>query len=531
MTRPPGRRENSRGIRATPSARYPTAKFSLAFRPLLAVASGVILALSFPYPGWGFLGAVALVSLVWSLRGLGWWRRGSLGFLCGVVFYSFLVYWLVYVHPAAAPLLCLWLSLWLALFGILCGPLRSPTALVLWMPIAWVCVEYLRSIGPLGFAWGLLGHTQWRNLPLIQIASVTGVYGISFLLAMASGGLAAFSLWFRHRDGRRVPILVLPFVLIALVWIGGSVSLDSRDEEASDSIRIALLQVCFSQQEKWDEEEMERVKDRTYRMTGQAAGRGVDLIVWPETALPVTLNEWHAVEEELIGELNESDVPILVGTLLEHGTDVRTDTRNAVMLFRPGMSSWAEAQRYEKMHLVPWGEYVPLAWLLPFVDRMVTEEGGGGLSPGEAFTVFELDGARLATPICFESAVANLVRGFVLRGAGLLINVTNDAWFRESSAQDQHLIQSVFRAVENRRAMARAANTGRTCWIAPTGEVMDRLPLYDAGILVADVPLRSDSTFYTRHGDVFARLVLVAAAALMVYALLRKRRLRGKTAE
>jgi apolipoprotein N-acyltransferase len=501
------------------------------YRPAFALLAGVMLALAFPHPGWGPLGAVALVPLVWSLRGAGWWHRALLGLLCGAVFYSYLVYWLVYVHSAAAPLVCLWLSLWLAAFGILCGPLRSSGAMVLWMPTAWVCVEYLRSIGPLSFAWGLLGHTQWQNLPLIQAASLTGVYGVSFLLAMTSGAMAAFPVWFRGRKPVDGFLLVFPFVLLLGVWTAGIRAAQTRETGDGSTLRLALIQTCLTQHEKWDEKEFDRVKARTYRLSHEAAGGDVDLIVWPETALPLAINEWPEVEEELIGEVRAMGKPVLVGSLIEHGEEAGSDLRNAVFLYRSDTSSWEKAQRYEKMHLVPWGEYVPLKNLFPFVDRMVSEEGGGGLSPGKVPTVFRLNDASFGAPVCFESAVPGLVGRFVAGGAGLLINVTNDAWFRESSAQEQHAIQSVFRAVENRRAVARAANTGLTCWISPTGEIKDQLPLYEPGFLLVEVRLCSGTTFYTRHGDLFARVILVVAAAFGLYYLLRERKRRGGPAK
>jgi apolipoprotein N-acyltransferase len=265
-------------------------------------------------------------------------------------------------------------------------------------------------------------------------------------------------------------------------------------------------------------------------MSAEAAEEGVDLIVWPETALPVAINRWPALEMELALRIKDWDTPVLVGTMMSYGGQEVPDVRNAVILYRPGTASWRDAPRYEKVHLVPWGEYVPFRSIMPFVDRLVTQEGGGGLTPGGGPAVIPLDGTGIGVPICFESAVADLVRQFPEAGADLLINITNDAWFRESSAQDQHAIQSVFRAVENGRSVARAANTGRTCWISPTGEIVERIPLYEQGILVADVPVRSDETFYTRFGDLFGRLTVVVFAVFLVFGRLRAKREQGRAA-
>jgi len=444
--------------------------------------------------------------------------------LGGLVFAGILIHWLTHVHPAAPYLLSLWFGLWFLAFGLLCGPLRTVPAMVLWFPVAWTAVEYLRSIGPFGFAWGLLGHTQWENPGLIQLASVTGVYGVSFLLAMTAGAVAAFPVWFRGRSPRRFVLLVLPFVLLAVAWSWGGRRARALAEEETPSMRLALLQVCFSQTEKWDEAEFERVKARTYAMSAEAAAEGVDLIVWPETALPMALNKWPEQEAELIAKVEEWGRPVLVGTLIEHGSRDAPDLRNAVILYRPGTVSWEEAARYEKIHLVPWGEYVPFKEILPFVDRLVTEEGGGGLKPGDGPNVIPVDGVDVGVPICFESAVPDLVRRFVLRGAGLLINVTNDAWFQRSGAQDQHMIQSVFRAVENGRDVARAANTGRTCWISAMGKVEDMIPLYQQGMLIAGVSIRSRATFYTRYGDVFGRVIVGIAAVVVAAGFVRRRR-------
>jgi apolipoprotein N-acyltransferase len=450
--------------------------------------------------------------------------------LSGLVFSGILIHWLIYVHPAAPFLLSLWFALWFGVFGILCGTLESTPAMIFRMPVAWTAVEYLRSIGPFGFAWGLLGHTQYETLGLIQIASVTGVYGLSFVLATLNGMLAAIPGELRARSRRHVPILLLPLLLLAVVWLwGGAVSRVKRGP-GDPTIRLALLQVCFSQMDKWDDAMFERVKARTYAMSAEAAEGGVDLIVWPETALPVAINRWPTLEMELAGRIREWDTPVLVGTMMDHGGRDEADIRNTVILYRPGTASWRDAARYEKVHLVPWGEYVPFRSIMPFVDRLVTQEGGGGLTPGEGAVVIPLDGVRIGVPICFESAVADLVRQFPAAGANLLINVTNDAWFRESSAQDQHAIQSVFRAVENGRAVARAANTGRTCWISPAGEIVDKIPLYEQGMLVADVPLRSVLTFYTRFGDLFGRLIVIALAAALIVGKVRRNREEGKAA-
>ena len=482
----------------------------LEVRLLGAVLSGVLLRLSFPDPGWGFLAGIALVPLFLSLRGKTWKSRLLLGFVFGAVFFGLLLSWLRFVHPAAVFLACLVLAFYSGLWAVAVGRLRSVLRMVVWIPVCWTAVEYSRSIGPIGFGWGLLGYTQWENLPLIQMCSVLGVYGPSLLIASVNGAVASLPMALAKRSPRHWLLVAVPFLILAVAWLWGVSSLRRDFREERDTVRLGLVQTCFGQQDKWSANRQEDLLAGTFRLTHQAAQRGVDLVVWPETALPLVLDEFPAVERQLIHTVERLGVPILAGALVKDSKAAPESpkTFNAAILYLPGADPARARPEYDKIHLVPWGEYVPLERFFPFAGRLVSQEGGGGIDPGDRLTVFRLDGATFSVPICFESTVPDLVRKFALAGAGFLVNITNDAWFRKSSAQDLHMIQSVFRAVENRRWVVRAANTGRTCVIDPRGRVVSRLALYAPGVLVAEVEPLGITTWYTRLGDWPARLVL-----------------------
>ncbi len=489
-----------------------------------AAIAGLLMAVSFPPFGWGFLGVPALVILFLSIRSKSAIVRFLLGGVYGVLFGGVLLYWLYYVHPAAAILMALHFGLAHALMAWLVGDLSTIPRTVIRVPIVWTAVEYLRSIGPYGFCWGLVGHTAWEAAPVLQISEFSGGYGVSVLLVSVAASLSAVPLISRSRR-RDLVWIGLPILLLSAMAVWGAFRITRFSDDGERAIRLALVQPNLAGNDKWEGEPIDILRS-TLAVTRPALEMKPDLVVWPETAVPTTLSKGDP-EARLIREtIDSSGMAFLIGCIRETSKPVKHPGRNTVVLWPPGAEDPAKLAYYEKMHLVPWGEYVPWEDYFPYIGRMVTEAGGGVISAGEKRTIIDYEGIRFAVPICFESTVPDLVRKFVRDGAEFVINVSNEAWFLESGAQDQHRISSVFRAVENRRTVARATNTGRTCVILANGLVASEIDLYKQGVLMAKVPIRSPLTFYSRHGDVFARADLALAFVMIVAGWVRSRRRR-----
>jgi apolipoprotein N-acyltransferase len=366
----------------------------------------------------------------------------------------------------------------------------------------WVSLELLRTYLFTGFPWNLLGYSQWRNVPLIQLAAITGVYGVSFVVVAVNAAL--WRALERGHDWRRgAGALGAAALIVALALASGW--LPPRDG-ASPSVQIALVQGSIDQGVKWQPAYQDATLEVYRDLTLEAAGRGARLVVWPETAMPFFLQEdpRRLQVERLARE---------TGTYLLVGAPDRSSRRprNSALLIGPDGRFLG---RYDKRHLVPFGEYVPLKPLLGFIDVL----GGGAIgdfAPGRETTVLATPAGRLAVVICYEAIFPAEVREFFLAGADVLVNITNDAWFGRSAAPVQHLAMAAFRAVENRAYLVRAANSGISAIVAPDGRIEQASGLFRREVLSGLVAPRAEASLYTRHGDLFAwASVAVVLAAL-----------------
>jgi apolipoprotein N-acyltransferase len=488
----------------------------------LAAASGVLLALSFPKFGHGLVAWVALVPLLVALPGTTPSVGARLGYLTGAVSALGLLYWtaLVVVQHGNLPLpvgivvmvlLCLAFALFPLLFGLLVSLwLRSfgPLALLA-APLAWVSTELLRAHTFFEFPWCLLGYSQHANPAAIQIAAWTAVYGVSAVLVLASS-LLAYAVVVPTQARRAfvgLGLLVAGVHGMGLLVLRGPLATTGR-------VRVGLVQGGIVQEEKWKPELAGQNIGRHLELTQRAASRGARLVVWPESAVPFYYDHTPALAEELRETVRRGPI------YLFFGNDDREPAREGgdrVFVGAKMLSPSGElVLRYHKMQLVPFGEYVPLQALLTLGGRVSAKlvEQVADFTPGHEAVVGQVDGHPIGGFICYESVFPHLVRRFTVRGAELLVNMTNDAWYGRTSAPYQHLAMSAFRAVENRRTLVRAANTGITAIIDPWGRVRERTALFDRTVLVGDVDLVSVRTFYSRHGDVFAGAALGATAAL-----------------
>ncbi|RPJ71831.1 MAG: apolipoprotein N-acyltransferase [Acidobacteria bacterium] len=455
-----------------------------------------------------------------SLRALG------LGFSTGLVYFVGTVYWTSSVMsqfgdlPAAVAvllmlLLAAYLALYPAVFALLVHRVTSRfgAAGLLVAPAAWVTTELGRTYLFTGFPWVLLGYSQVTVLPIAQLASLFGVYGISLLLASVNAALAYAALP-RHGGARWRPLAAVLIVVVATAVWGGLRLRDSRLTREGTPFPVALVQGNIAQEQKWDPSRAPMILRRYLDMSRNAAAGGAKLIIWPESSLPFYLQE-DAVGGAAVRRLAfESRAHLLVGSdQIERTTPPRYF--NSAFLITPDGTIDAV---YRKMHLVPFGEYVPLKPLLFFAGPLV--EAVADFSAGDAPVMMPVGGHNVTTAICYEVVYPDLARHAVAMGSHLLTTITNDAWYGRSSAPWQHFEQASMRAVEQGRYLARSANTGVSGIVDPYGRVLARSSIFEQTTLLGEIRFLEGRTVYARIGDVLA----YGCAMLTLAALLLARR-------
>lgn len=376
---------------------------------------------------------------------------------------------------------------------------------------AWVAIEMIRSRFLTGFPWDTIGSSQWQLTPLIQIASVTGVYGVSFLVVWTSLSLfSAVRCIIRHPTKRYswMGELILPFAVVTGLFVNGMTQL--RQNPATDNVlRVTSIQPAVPQTMIWDSSASSNRFTQLMTLTEQALTNKTDLLLWPEAALPELTDEMFETITNLVRRhslwmiFNTDDVVERSNPTKEK----RYDVFNSAVLLTP---SGRFAASYHKRQLVIFGEYIPLVDSLPFIKWFTPITGS--YKSGERITPFLLDRVTVAPLICFEDTFPHHVRDQVNDMTDLLVNLTNDGWFGEKASQWQHLSSAAFRAVENDIPLIRSCNTGVTCWVDSHGRLRDVLrdragSEYTAGFATWEIPTsRNDSrtqTFYNKHGDRF----------------------------
>ena len=501
-----------------------------------------MLALSFPRFGHPAFAWLALVPLLVGLLlnrasrarpGRGSLRALGLGFAAGLVYFVGTVYWTSSVmrqfgdlHIVLAALLMLLLAAYMALypavFALLVYRVTSGdgAAGLAVAPLAWVTTELGRAYLFTGFPWVLLGYSQATVLPVAQVASLFGVYGLSLLVAGVNAALA-FAVLPRHGRGlaRWWPLAAM-LALVAVTAGWGSLRLrDNSLTREGTPYPVALVQGNIAQEQKWDPERAPMILQRYLDMSRVAATAGARLIIWPESSLPFFLQE-DAVGGDRVRRLAfESRAYLLLGSdQIERGSPPRYF--NSAFLITPDGTIGAI---YRKMHLVPFGEYVPLKRLLFFAGPLV--EAVSDFSAGEESVMLPVDGNNVSTAICYEVVYPDLARNAVARGSQLLTTITNDAWYGRSSAPWQHFEQASLRAVEQGRYLARSANTGISGIVDPYGRVLARSSLFEQTTLLGEIRFLDGRTIYARIGDVLAYGCAALTLAALLLARLSNRKL------
>jgi apolipoprotein N-acyltransferase len=495
-----------------------------------AVLSGLLLAAAFPKWDQTYLLPVALVPLLWALRGQSRKAALGLGLAAGLAYFLGLLYWIVYVTYVfgGMPLpLCLltlfllagYLSLYRAAWTLGVNWAQARGFSVLWFgPALWVALELGQTYIFSGFPWELLGTGLYRSPLLLQAADLAGVYGLSFLVVLVN---AALYLLLLPPSGRRRPLRPLAAVaLILLAWVGyGYFRLGAMARLAAESpkVRVAVVQGNIQQGEKWKKEMVQATLDRYGELTGKVAG--AHLIIWPETAAPFFFLRYPDLTARVQDIARASGGYLLFGAPALEFTPQGESLYNRAYLLTP---QGEVAGYYDKAHLVPYGEYVPLKRYLPFLGKMTVMVGD--LTPGEPGGVVSLPEGAVGPLVCFESIFPELSRAQVQNGARLLVNLTNDAWYGTTSAPYQSLAMAAVRCAETRVCMARAANTGISAFINGDGRILWESGLFVPEARALELPWLPGGSVYTRIGDAFAWACTVFAGLILI--LGRRRRSR-----
>jgi apolipoprotein N-acyltransferase len=527
---------------------------SLARSLVLAGASGLFLPLSFPKSDLGFLAWIALVPLHWALDGKNKAQAFWIGWLSGTIAFTGMMAWVVTAMttygkvPLAISygillLLTAYLGLYVGLYsaGAVWFQSLIPRYGYFVFPCLWVTLELVRTYALSGLPWGLLGYSQYRHIEIIQIADHMGVYGVSFLIVLVNVALAEFLSWlmpyFRNFRPARLPweLAAMAILLVTLSWQYGLATLSEVpfSDVPRTSITVGVVQPNIDQTVKWDTAYREETLARFDRLT-EKLGRATDLVVWPEAATPFVFEREPGYQLQLIALANRVRSPILFGSpALRFYPDRRPYLMNSAYLLSPDGQVLG---RYDKQHLVPFGEYIPFkSSFLFFLDKLV--EGIGDFEAGTGPTVLALTpnpksattGTAASTlrpinfgvAICYEVIFPNLVRQFAANGAEFMVTVTNDAWFGPSAAASQHFSMVVFRSVENHLAFARSANTGISGFIDPFGRIVEATPIFTEQATKATMQVWRPYTFYSRYGDVFAYGCVIICALLVLFGMFR----------
>ncbi|MEA3465285.1 MAG: apolipoprotein N-acyltransferase [Thermodesulfobacteriota bacterium] len=495
---------------------------------LAPVLSGLLFALAFPNTAWGYLAWVALIPLFSVMHNKPW----RCGFSAGVVFFAIVLYWLntvmvTYGHLPLVVSLLLYLLLvvYLASFwGGICWcscrieqRLNLPLPLVL--PLVWVVFEFGRNFALTGFPWANIAYSQAPYPALVQGADLGGVYVLVFLLVLVNcAGVAA---WKAYRSDYALPWRLL--VLVLVLWLGhygyGLWRLAQIDcRSGGDSLRVAMVQGNIEQSLKWNPDCLRSTLTTYQRLSAQTDTP--DLIIWPESSTPFFYQDGGRRAGKVRSVARENRAMVLFGSPAymqevgqQTGEDgeklVQVDNRRRYRYLNSAYLLSSQGQtmgRSDKVHLVPFGEYVPLSGVLGFVDRLV--QGVGDFVSGVNCPL-QLNGHQVGVLVCYEAIFPEIARHQVANGAGLLVNITNDAWFGDSSAPWQHLAMTRFRAVENRVWIARCANTGVTAIVDPTGRVVKHSRLFHAETVEGVVYFCDETSLYTRTGDTVPLLFCV----------------------
>ncbi|UCG00258.1 MAG: apolipoprotein N-acyltransferase [Spirochaetaceae bacterium] len=507
---------------------------------LLLAGSALLFALSFPsflsQWGWFPLAFLALAPVFIVVHRAGWLRVVLYGAFFGFASYALYNYWLGSFHPLTLVIVPpIYSAYFLVAFPLLkAADSLFPRYGFLLQVLIWVAYEFAKVQGFLGYAYGIIGFSQYLFLPLARLASVTGIWGVSLIVVFPSALLGnalknGFKEFIPFLRRHRLPALLYAAVFAAII-VYGLISIS--DLAPARKLKVALVQQNVDPWKGGNKTYAKTLEILT-RLSRQALAEdpSIEVVVWSETSF-VPAIDWHTryrtdrvafgLVKELREFLAEQSVPYVVGNddgqlaKDEQGRDIRVDY-NAAILFEGGEI----IETYRKLHLVPFTEHFPFQRTLPGVYQWLRDADTHFWEKGTEYTVLEAAGVRFSTPICFEDTFAYLSRDFFLHGAEMLVNMTNDSWSKAVACEMQHMSIALFRALENKRTLVRSTNGGITCVIDPNGHITAMLAPFTEDYLIAEAPVyTAEQTLYTRWGDWFAWIVVILAVAVLAGGLI-----------
>ena len=512
------------------------------FPYLVAAASAFLVSLSFPSFDLGIFAWFGLSPLLFVLRQQKSLVAAATGYLFGVVFWVVPGFWIPKVLTFDNFLIVVFFfSLFYLVFGfiyrLICK--RIGFWIILGAPALWVTLEYVRcNISFLSWPWNLVGHSQYRYLPIIQIADITGVYGISFLIVMVNQLLSEVLDIFIERRGpsalsnpqtaktKFVAHISAVVLALGVTLVYGWYKLSLPESE--NRLRVALVQANVLTWDNMPVVDQEKHLQAYEGLTREVAVSRPDLIVWPSSSLPAPIRYSRLVNFNVRRLAIETKSYLLVGGAgmdkFGPSKDGFLPFSNTEFLIAPNGRIVAE---YNKIRLLPFNEYLPLQGIITWPEWITSLKKS--FVAGEEYTLFEVSGEKFGTPICWENMFPDLFSRFVKEGAHFMVSVTNEGFFKQTAAPYQSLAMNAFRAVENRVAVVRSAATGISAFINSNGEIVERVQnsdgkdLFVSGILIRDIPVSKSKSFYTIYGDIFAYFAIIFAVLMIVVSLLRKR--------
>ncbi|MBS3818612.1 apolipoprotein N-acyltransferase [bacterium] len=497
----------------------------------LALLSGVLTALAFPKFQFPFLAWISLLPLLLVIVNKNAKHSFLLGLLAGISFYLILIYWIPSVPSHYGNLswglslliyllFVLYLALFWAFFSLVTALInqRFPKIVFAVIPFLWVSFEYLLAHLLTGFPWGLLGNTQFKNIYFIQLASLVGVYGLSFVMVFFQ---SMFVYSFKQKK-------VLPFLttllIVGLIHGGGNLWL-KKSSPSSESFTASVIQGNVSSDIYWHkipETKKKKLFSRHLILNHKAQQNGAQLIIWPEFSVPLCFSCSYGLylefKEKLFQFVEKTGCTLLLGTNEINSTSGEPRYFNTALCLHPDLTM----SQYHKMHLVPFGEYTPLKKIFSFIQEFT--HAIGEITPGKKHILHQFQEFKFGSPICYEIIFPDLVRKFAQKGAQFLVTITNDGWYGKSSAPYQHFSIAVLRAVENRRYILRAATTGISGIIDPYGRILTRSHLLTPAVLTHKITPVETQTFYTRHGNLLPLVSLTLGGLFFILSMVRRKK-------
>jgi apolipoprotein N-acyltransferase len=499
-------------------------------RLALAVLSGFLFAFAFPEHAVPWLIFIALVPLFIALAmARSAWQAFLLGWISQTIAWLLMVPWVVRVmsHYGGLPYLlgvliligmCLVLGLYGGALGLIVHRIAPGDRFSRWLlvPLAWAALEYARTYLLSGFPWNFIAAAIVDYTPLVQFDRVAGPYALGFLILLPAT-MIAWIVMARPRGMRLVAVALSVTILCFIWWSTGIVAAKMIPRPApGPTYTAALIQPNISQEMRWDSTNLMEIFGRMMQMTDTAIRSGASVIIWPESTVPLSYATTDFFRDAIESVSRQAAVDIILGSVAVDPVQ-RDRLWNAAFL----VSSGKTIGHYDKIRLVPFGEYVPLRKMLFFTGKLVREVGNFQFGTKDVPLVGVL---RYGPAICYEIVYPQIPRTQVIHGANVLVTITNDAWYDGTSAPRQHLNQARLRAIETDRYLLRAATTGISAFVDPTGRVIEEVPMNRQGIINAHFQPRHSTTLYVRFGDWFAW----GACFLVLIAIVRPRGMRAE---